>query len=1036
MATAVMSVVMGFACMGNAYAQNQAISGKVVDASGQPIIGASVMLVGNNTVGTVTDLDGLYALNVPAGSIITVSCIGYTTETIAVGNQTTINVTLNEDTEFLDETVVIGYGVQKKSDLTGAVASVKEGDLANRSTTDAASALQGKAAGVQILNYSGAPGQGASIRVRGYSSNSGSIGPLLIVDGLKVDNIQYLDPSMIASMEVLKDAASAAIYGSQAGNGVVLITTKTGAASNGTAHVSYDFKLTRQSLARKPELFNAADFIEYKRMSGLGIDALLESNNYNGTDTDWFDVVFAPSYSPQHSVTFQGGNNKGNFFAAINYVNNDGIVKGDKDVYKRLSAQLNADYKIFNWLTVGTNTSIERNVTQSVGQMSASNSLFTSVLQMDPLTPVYYATIEECSPNVRQAYENGKNILKDPTNDMYYATSAYGDDDNGNPLLQRDRVKKSNNSINVRGNLNMNITPFKGLVYTSRFGYRFGLSSSHSYNTPYYATPIGQDANYSISANANTNWYYQWENFANYNKTFGKHSLGVMAGMSYTESNTDNVSASATGPDILSGYEENFQYIAYVNSSTSTTKSIGNTPSKSVNMSYYGRITYSYDNRYSFQSNFRADAYDSSKLSKENRWGYFPSFSAGWTISNEPFFKDNVNKDIISFLKFRASWGRNGNVNVLSGYPYSTSISYNSKWYQYDVDKVTQSYGSVPDGLANPNLKWETSEQTDLGLDVRFFNNKLTLGLDWYDKKTKDLLISITPVSEIGVSSTTVNAGSVDNSGFELEASWKDHIGDLNYSISGNISTVHNEVTYLDPSVGRIEGSKGGVSGTNNPIASYFEVGYPIWYFYGYKFEYTDPKDGSPMFRNSEGEIVPMGLLSDSDRQFIGDAIPDATYGITINLDWKSFDMSIYGAGSIGSDIFNVIYRCGSPMKNSLRYYYDNAWTPSNTSGKMPDPKLVATDWHFWASSACMFSGNYFKIKQIQLGYTLPKNLTKKILISNLRTFISLDDVFSFDSYPGLDPETATTTTSNRMGYDAGTYPTTRKIIFGANITF
>ncbi|MDO5443076.1 MAG: TonB-dependent receptor, partial [Bacteroidia bacterium] len=1010
-------------------------SGKVCELSGEPLIGVSVVIKGTSR-GTVTDIDGNFSIDAEEGSILEISCIGFKGIEVPARFDSPMEIYISEDTEMIEETVVIGYGVQKKSDLTGAVASVKDTDLSNRSTSDAAAALQGKAAGVQILNFSGAPGSEASIRVRGYSSNSGNIGPLLIVDGLKVDNISYLDPSMIESMEVLKDAASAAIYGSQAGNGVVLITTKSGSSSKGEAHVTYDMKFTRQSLGKKAEVFNAADFINYKRASGLPIDSMLEAYNYNGQDTDWFDVLFGPSYSPQHAVTFRGGNDKGSLFASINYLNNDGIVVGDKDVYKRLSAQINADYKLFKWLSISTNTSLERNSSKSVGEQSAKRTVLFAALTMDPLTPTHYKTIEECTDAVQQAYAAGKNILIDPSNGMYYATSAYCADDNGNPLLQKDRVDTSNNRINIRGTLNLNLTPFSGFVFTSRFGYRIGLSTSHSYSTPYYCNSTTYSDTYDISANSTTNWYYQWENFANYNKNFGKHSIGAMAGMSYVENNSDNVSASATGVDILTGYEKNFQYLHYVNNNPGTTKNIDNTPSRSVNMSYYGRITYSYDNRYSLQSNFRADAYDSSKLSKQNRWGYFPSFSAGWTVSNEPFFKDKIDRNAISFLKLRASWGRNGNVDVLSGYPYSTAISYNSEFYQYDIHSVEQTYGSKPDGLANPNLTWETSEQVDLGLDARFLNSRLTLGVDWFNKQTKDLLVNISPVPEIGVKSTTVNAGKVKNSGLEVELTWKDNIGDLGYSINGNFSTVHNTVTYLDPSISRIEGSNNGVSGTNNPVSSCFEVGYPIWYFRAYKFSHTDPSTGEAMYINAEGETVNSGALSDGDMQYIGSAIPDLTYGLTINLDYKAFDFSIYGTGISGGQIFNVFYRADTPLRNSLRYYYDNAWTASNHSGSMPDPKLVANDWHFWGSSASMFSSDYFKIKQIQLGYTLPKDILKKVLISNFRAFVSFDDFFTFTKYPGFDPETATTSTSARMGYDAGSYPTTRKVIFGVNITF
>ena len=1013
-----------------AYAQNSTVSGKVADENGAPIIGVSVMLSNNQTVGTLTDIDGNYSIAVPSNSVLVFSCIGYKTEEVQVQGRARVDVTLKEDAEFLEETVVIGYGVQKKSDVTGSVASVRAAELSNRSTTDAAAALQGKASGVQIINSSGAPGSQAKIRVRGYSSNSGNLGPLLIVDGLKVDNISYLDPSMIESMEILKDAASAAIYGAQAGNGVVLITTKTGAQNNGTSSITYDVKITRQSLGKRAELFDAASWIAYKEASGFDMESTLKQNNYDGTDTDWFDVVFAPSFSQQHSFTFQGGNNTGHFFASINYANNDGIVRGDKDVYKRLSAQLNADYKLYDWITVGTNTSIERYHTKSVSQQGRYGNLMNGVMTIDPLTPVYYSDPSQFATTMLAAYNEGKNILKDPTNGLYYATSKYIDDDNGNPLLQRDKTDSYNQGINLRGTLYANITPFKGLTFTSRFGYRVGQSNSHSYSTPYYANKQTYSEEYSISASANNNWYYQWENFANYNVTLKKHNISAMAGMSYVENNSDNVSASASGPDILTGYEKNFQYLNYVNTASDTKRSFSNAPSRSANISYYGRIAYNYDNRYNFQANFRADAFDSSKLSKQSRWGYFPSFSAGWTLSNEKFFKNNVNRDIVNQIKLRASWGRNGNINVLNGYQYAATIDYNSKLYQYGITDGTVSYGSAPSGLSNPNLKWETSDQIDLGLDARFLRNRLTLGIDWYDKKTKDLLVSIAPIPEIGVNSTYVNAGSVLNRGLEIELGWRDSIGDLSYSISGNFSTLKNEVTYLDPAIYRLEN---GSQFYNNRARTAFEVGYPIWYMRGYKLEGIDQETGKPIFYDANGD----DNIEDGDRTFIGKGIPDYTFGLTVSLEWKGFDFNLYGAGVGGNQIMNLYYQADGPMRNSLRYFYDNAWTETNKTAKVPSCISVVNDWTYWSSSGVIFDGGYFKIKQIQLGYTLPEKLLKKIFIKGVRAYVSFDDFFCFTkNYPGFDPETATTGSANGMGLDLGSYPTTRKIVAGINIKF
>ncbi len=1029
----VLIVAAGILAGAELHAQNRTISGTVLDTGGVPIPGAAVLVQGNSRLGTTTDMDGKYNLSVPANATLVVSCIGYETQNVTTGTATVYDVVMKEDTQLIEETVVIGYGVQRKSDLTGSVASVNSDDLKNRSTTDAAAALQGKAAGVQVINSSGAPGEGAKIRVRGYSSNSANIGPLLIVDGLKVDNIQYLDPSMIKSIEVLKDAASAAIYGAEAGNGVVLVTTKTG--DNGTASVSYEGKFTLQMLGKKAELFEGDEYVEYQKYIGNLNDEILTANGYvPGMSYNWFDAVFAPSWAMQHGVTLQGGNNRGHYLTSLNYLDNDGIVIGDKDVYKRLSAQINADYKLFDWFTIGTTTSFEKYSRTSVSQ-SSYGSMLNSVMSLDPLTPAYYSRIEDCATGMQQHYAMGDPILRDPNhNNDFYATSKYLEEATGNPLLQRDRTDSSGEGINIRGSIFGNLTPLKGLVITSRFGYRIAQSQSHSYSAPYWATSMASSTEYSLSANINTSYYYQWENFANYNRTFGKHNVGAMAGMSFIQSNWDNASISASGTDILKSYDENFRYIDYLKSDA--TKTVGNAPGRSAQISYFGRLSYSYDDRYSIQANFRADAFDSSKLSRQARWGYFPSFSAGWTISNESFIKDNVTPDALSFLKLRASWGRNGNVSVLSGYPYVATISVNDQWYMYtpSTGNGALTYGSGPTALANPDLKWETSEQVDVGLDARFLRDRLTLGVDWYRKVTKDLLVSFAPVPEIGVKSTYANAGDVLNTGVEIELGWKDNVGDFSYGINANFATLHNEVLSLHSALDRIDGTVGGVSGLNNKIRTSFEAGYPIWYFRGYEYAGVNPETGAAQYYDANGEITE--TVMDNDLKYIGKAIPDATYGITVNLAYKGFDFLVFGTGTIGNDIFSLLYSADRSRTNTLTHYYRNSWKEDNRTTLYPDMRKVANDWYFWSSSASIFNGAYFKFKQIQLGYTLPQKFTRKFLVNNFRVYASLDDFFTISSYPGCDPETATTGSHDAMGYDAGTYPTSKKVVFGVNITF
>ena len=1026
------AIVMIFAMTAlGASAQNKAISGTVVDAAGVPVIGASVVVVGNTTNGAMTDLDGKFVLNVPANSTISVSCIGYSTQTIAVGNQTVFNITLAEDTEFLEETVVIGYGVQKKSDLTGAVGSVNSNSLKALSTTDAADALKGKVAGINILS-NGAPGSGSEIRVRGVSSNGGNLSPLYIVDGLQVSSIQYLDPSMIESMEILKDAASAAIYGAQAGNGVVLVTTKQG--TDGTASLTYSAKFTNQNYHRRP-LMNRAELIDYLGLEyGKDwVDARLADFDYkhpmyeNGViDTDWIGAYLESTWSQQHSISLSGGNKSGHYFLSLNNVNENGVVKGDRDVYKRLTAQFNADYQFFKWLQVGTTTSIEKWDTKSVSQRGYSSS-FESLINYDPMTPVYWTDPSQMGTDARGIYD--KVMAGDPSTRPYrfigdenglYAITRYSDVE-GNPLAKIYTSDGTNGGFNINGTGYANITPIKGLTITSRLGYRITQSSSHEYRSPYYIGR-GSNDNYRISAGVNTGWYYQWENFANYMKNFGKHSITAMAGMSYRENNSDNASISAENLDILSSYGPAFQYINYLKSDVS--KSVSNAPGQSNSLAYFGRLIYSYDNRYSLQANFRADAFDSSKLSKENRWGYFPSFSAGWTISNEKFFKDNIDTNAFNFLKLRASWGRNGNVNVLSGYRYATTISSGNNWYQYHVDQIGSEYSSAPNygnGLPNPNLKWETSEQVDLGLDARFLNNRLTFGADFFNKKTRDLLFNIEVPVELGASRTTVNGGVVLNRGFEFELGWKDNIGDFSYSINANFSTLKNEVLELASRATRSVASD--ASSTNYKIQTAFEPGYPVWYLLGFNYEGVDA-NGNAIYTDNSGD----GEISTDDMQYIGTVTPTYTMGLNINLAYKGFDFTLNGNGQGGNYVVPVTHRTG--VKNNLKYYYENA-------DKLPKASsILAADNPFWSSTGNCFRADFFRIGTLQLGYTIPAAITKKAAISNFRVYASLDDFFTITKYPGLDPATATNGGSTGGGLDWGSYPTMQKIILGINLTF
>ncbi len=1016
------------------FGQSVRISGTVTDNSGAPIAGAQVVDQQRASNGAITDGEGRYSIQVASNSSLTFNFLGYLEQSVAVEGRTVIDISLQPDDVAIEEVVVIGYGTQQRSDVTGAIASVRAADLNNRSATDAGQALQGKAAGVYIMNLSGAPGEGTSIRVRGISSNSGNIGPLLIVDGLKVDNIQYLDPTMIESMEVLKDAASAAIYGAEAGNGVVLITTKRG--KQGEGRIFYNYQHTISSLGRTPKVMNAEQWIGYMLDTGeKGItQAEADEIRDSGIDTNWTDVMFGSGITQRHTVGFEGGNERGSYYMTIANLNDNGIMRGDADVYKRLSAQINADYKVKSWLQVGANLSFEKWNTKSIAQRTEFVGVLPAILLNDPVTPVYFDSVEDMPAFLRNQLNAGKNVMKGE-NGKYYAVSKWVDNDSGNPLLQRDRdMKDSNGGINTRGSFFANFTPISGLVFTSRFGFRLAQGFSVNYTMPYYANDMAKEDNHTLENNSTSSWYYQWENFANYNKRFGKHSLGAMAGMSYIERQTFGVRGSISGPDILPYYNDTFMFLDN-RLSTANVSVGGNSPVRTANMSYFGRLSYNYDNRYMLQLNFRADAFDSSKLPSHSRWGYFPSISVGWTATNEAWMKDFARSISMDNLRLRASWGRNGNVNSLGSYQYDATINVNNRFYQFGADSPNLSYGSTPSGLPNPNLRWETSDQIDIGIETAFLRNRLTFNVDFYDKRTKDLLVQVKPPREIGFDTQWANGGKILNQGFEFELGWQDRAGDFRYSINANMSTLKNRVLWLDPNYSP---SPAVISTHAQMARNMFEVGQPIWYLRGPKYLGVNSETGAAIYENVDGSVDEDGkpTITEADVTKIGSGIPDVTYGITINLAWKNFDFTAFGMGVAGNQIFSALHRTDRPRNNSLAMFAENRWTPNNRNAKWPSAASGNLDPMFWSSSAQVFSGNYFKFKQIQLGYTIPSRITSKVFVQSLRVFVSLDDFFTISNYPGFDPETSNRDSGNRIGADLGAYPVSRKVMFGVNVSF
>lgn len=999
-----------------AQAQTVKVNGRVIDNLNEPMVGVSIFEKGT-TNGVITDMDGNYSLSVKEGATIVYSYIGYLTqEKKAVAG--VMNITLKEDTKTLDEVVVVGYGVQKKSSVTGAISQVKAEDMENRTISNAPAALQGKTAGVQVIQTSAAPGSSPTVRVRGYSSNVGS-NPLYVVDGIRLSDISGIDPNDIASMEVLKDAASAAIYGAEAGNGVVLITTKKG--KSGQGKITYDFQWSTQSLARIPKMLNAEQYIDYMVESKTYTEDYLLRNWDGVTNTSWSDEVFENSQMQKHNIAFTNGNDKGNYYLSLTYLDNDGIVKGDADVYKRLTATINSEYEIKPWIKVGTTNQIEKYNVRSVSSNNEYGSMLASILQADPLTPFSY-TYDELPSNMLKALNEGKHLLDDG-NGNYYSVSKFTAGESYHPMVMRDNSIGKSSGFNVNGSIYADFKPIKDLTVTSRFGYRLTGTRSSTTDLPFYGNATQSRDYVSQKAGSSTSIYYQWENFANYMKSFGEHTVTGMVGMSFQESTYDYVdgSLSANGEDALKKNDPLFYYLNYA--SASAIKGVNGEKTRSAKMSYFGRIGYDFAGRYMLQASLRADAADLSMLPSTNRWGYFPAVSAGWTLSEEPFFEPL--KQHVSSLKLRASWGQNGSLAALGGYAYSTDMALGGI-YPF-VSGNSYITGAAPTSMGNDKLKWETSEQINIGVDARFFNDRLTFSMDYFDKKTKDLLVKgTTPSLIIGGTTSPMNAGNVSNKGWEFELGWRDHIGDFHYSVRGNLATLKNEVTFLDPSLTRLSGVN-----FHTSTITYFEQGYPVYYFRGYKFKGVDEKSGDPVFYDLDNS----GDLNDGDLDYIGDAIPSFTYGLTLTAAWKGFDLTIFGTGSQGNDIFNCINRPDIYTYNKMKeVFYDNRWTDSNKTGTVPRAGAKNMD-KYCVSDALVYDGSYFKIKQIQLGYSIPKQLLKKICINNLRVYGSLDDFFTFTKYPGFDPEAAANSTSG-MGVDKGAYPSSKKVVLGFNIEF
>lgn len=1008
------------------FAQQQ-INGTVSDENGQPVIGAAVVLKSASGSGVVTGIDGSFTIRAAEGALLNVSCIGYVS--VDVPAKKGMAIVLKEDTQLLEEVVVVGYGVQRKSDLTGAISTVSSEDIQGRSIAHLEQALQGKTPGVTLITTSAQPGAVPTVRVRGIASN-GTSDPLYVVDGLLMEDISSIDPNSIESMEVLKDAASAAIYGAQAGNGVILINTKKGSKGNGS--ITYDFQYQISSLAIKPRLLDSKEYIQQAMefnptFTDNDVLRLIEQGKWDGqSSTDWLDVSFGKGITTRHTISAQGGNDRGSYYLTLGAYDEDGIVKLNKDKYTRYTASLNADYQIKPWFKAGTTLDFANYSASPLvdgvplgGSGVRSPNIFAIAMATAPYYKDRFAP-EELPDEMKTQLATGKKLFTDDAGN-YYTTLAFL-----HPEVAVKSAERKNYGNRFSGTLFANFTPIKGLVATSRLGFKFYNDNTYYFVHEYYGGDnfFNDASTLSVDRTNTSNTYYQWENFVNYSRSFGKHTVGAMAGMSYSH-NTKLYTAA--GISSVSKDDPLFADISYP--SGEVTRSTQGYEIYSAKLSYFGRLNYSFADKYLLEATIRADAADSSVLPAQNRWGFFPSVSAGWVLSNENFFAPV--KGVVSFAKLRASWGQNGSTSNLTNYLYANSINTEPAGYSFTNTTTSYQTAFTPAQLSNPGLKWETSEQLDLGLDLRLLSDRLSVTFDWFKKDTKDLIIQkINVPFEAGNGAAPVNGGNISNTGVELELSWKDQIGDFFYSVSGNIATLKNKVTWLNPNVSdsRIM-SPTTINFIGAPSA--FEVGYPIWYFRGYKLDHLDD-EGNPVIANLDGD--PDGVIDESDKTMIGKPLPDFTYGLTLTLGWKGIDFTVFANGSQGNDML-MCYN-NAQLAYGLKSLYDQRWTPSNTNTRFARPQASTENIkHYILSDAFIFDGSYLRIKQIQLGYTLPQNLTRKIFIERLRLFASLDNFFLITSYPGLDPEISTNAV-NAIGLDLGAFPTSKKMVFGVSVTF
>ena len=1077
-------LILSILCFFAICAQAQTVSGVVNDESGEPVIGATVRVQGTSE-GTVTDFNGKFSIKAASNATLTISSVGYLTQKVSVGGKSNITVTLAEDNTTLEDVVVIGYGVQKKKLVTGATVQVKGEEIAKLNTTNALEAMQSSTPGVQITSSSTQPGKGYKVYIRGIGT-IGDSAPLYVIDGVAGGNLDGINPADIESIDILKDAASAAIYGSRAANGVILVTTKQGKA--GKLEISYNGAMGWSNVYKRPQMLNAQQFMtimdEYSfNTSGQKVNfadfvpkSILDkvAGGWEGTDW-WGEFENKNAVQHNHSVTLTGGTDRSKFAMSYTYTGNEGVMGADQaSYYKRHTIRINSDHvllkaKDFDAITIGENISIGYSKNHDLAEDGMYWSYIHSLLQTNPLVPIY-ADNGELYNHVNYGClydETGAAIPGTKWNDYWFNNPYEGLSKGGFNSMAESR------NINTSASGFITIQPIKGLRFRSQLNYNWGSGAYRNFGMPRSpSSGSGTVQTYSVNQSAWLNTSWSINNTLTYDlPILAGNKISVMVGQEYQSSawstNLSGDNSVAEGSQFATLKDWNSAWLKNFSTDLKNAHLSGNPNDEEYLASWFGRLTWDYNEKYMATFTMRYDG--SSIFADGKRWGTFPSVSAGWVISNESFMEST--KSWMDFLKIRASWGQNGN-NRISKYQYLATIaqsgSAGDSGYKFsDSMDVTlngkPNVGAYANIVPNPDVTWETSEQLDLGFDARFLNSRLGLTFDWYKKTTKDWLIVAPRIAIEGTNPAYINGGDVENKGVEIALTWNDKIGsDFNYNIGVNFATNKNEVTRIANENGYINGGSSVLSqGTEYIYRA--QVGKPIGYFYGMSYSgiwqnqqqiddaraagqavLDNAQPGDCIWDDYNGDgVITYAEAKDADgndicdRHEIGNPNPDVTLGINLGLSWKGLDFAVNGAGAFGQQIMRS-YRSFS---DSWWHNYDttilNRWYGEGTSNDQPRISGTGHANTNYVSTRYMEDADYFKIKTVTLGYDF-KYLWKSCPFQQLRLYVQAQNLLTITGYTGLDPEVGNAAGGDSWasGIDLGLYPPSSTYLIGASIKF